>query len=500
MCHCETTRFLASLLDGETDRMAIIQTSTPGQSASEPGIVAPLSNIKMRKLKATLDQITTSSARSSIARIADSLYIAQELLLGHDVDVKYSDRSPRPTYGHVFLFTAYIDDSLEEFALNERLTLHLVCASVLPQQSEHWPRTNGWRIRSMTGKEPRSESRKTDGDLDDLEQDLMNLVHHARSGQTLGMLNSVGVELTAGSDSTIEEILGSRYFEYLQPGEVRSIIIKIKCKGTKATKNSVSVSAAVPNDDDLFGELETMLNGWAATPILHAQVRYSHPWLPKDVICSVARTCNVRHVINMPGNLDMMRKPTSVLESAERLIVHRHLAFCCFTQLSPLAAMSALERVIATGDGRMACPEYVALLMKEQQYQKRIAESMLSSNTSQLEIENQRFKNGATLVHKEFSNNLGNAKDPSSAELLSTENFPDIGEGKFSATRDTSDDTRKRLLALGGKAPNSTSEYNDRLAKGLKHTVLRNKRSVGTDTLRSLALSAKTSPGFVAPW
>ena len=501
MASCETTRFLASTLDDETDRMAIIQTSVPGENISEPNVLTPLCNIKPRKLKSILDQITTSGSESCDSRAADSLHTAQQILLGHRTDFQHSERSSRLTYGHIFLFTSYIDDSLEKFVLNNKITLHLVCANVLPQRIEQWPQINGWKIRSLTGKEPQTGvCKRRDDDLDDLEQDLIKVVHHARSGQRLGVLSGVVVDFAAGPDMTIEEVLGRRYFECLQSGEVRSVIVKVKCKRPKATYALLNGNVPGLNEVDLFGELEMMLNEFAATPALQAEVRYNHPLLPEDVTCSVTKVCDVRRIMTALGDLDIMRKPTSVLESVERMNVHRRLAFHYFTQLSPPAAMSALERMIGTGNGRMACPEYVALLMKEQQYQKRIAERELSLATSQCEIENPRSKDGGPLVIENPLDAMNMSGESSPIELISTGRFPVVQDGKMDAARTISNGMRKGWLALGDKTLNGASGHEDGQAKELKHTAPRNKRRVETATLRSLASSAKSSPGFIAPW
>ena len=505
MASCETTRFLVSILDSEIDRIAIIRTSSPNEWASSLNVVAPLNHIRMHKLKSTLDDITTSSPESYICNAADSLRIAQQLLLESRVDDRSTESPSLRTYGHIFLFTTHIDDSFPHFVFDDRITLHIVCASALPQKDRNWPRTNGWKLRSLTSKEPRARNRKrTDDDLDDLAQELKKLVRHARSGQRLGLLDDVNLDVGPGPDMIVEEILGSKIFPSLQPGEVCSVIIKVRCKRPKATEAWLSGGVTGTDDDDLFGELETMLLGFTATPVLHAALMYSHPLLPNDAACCVGKKCHVRRFITAPGDPDIIRKPASILESAERVTVHQRLAFHYFTQLKLQDAMSALQKVIGVGDGRMACPEYVALLMKEQQYQARIMKRTTFSNAPtkfpRNEVESQSPGLGFTKQQDGQVDVTEKLEESAPTSPKPRRRYSVIANNKSVPAKKIWAEVRKKWLAFeAGNTIPSSEEADERKTWSQKMSSI-DKRSTETEPLRSLSLSVNNSSGHTARW
>ena len=463
----------------------------------------------MRIIKSLLDEIMIPSPGSHICNAADSLCLAQRLLLESCKDEKSTGNTSLLNYGHVFLFTTHVDESFPHFVLDDRISLHVICASVLPQKDEHWPPTNGWKLRSLTGKEPRIESRmRKEDDLPDMAQDLKTLIQHARSGQRLGLLNEVGLDLTAGPDMIIEEVLGSKEIASLQPGEVHSVTVKVRCKTPKTTEAWLSGGLPAAGDDDLFGELERMLLGFTATPVLHAALSYNHPLLPSDVTCCVVKTCNVRRFISAPGDPDIIRKPASILESAERVTVHQRLAFHYFTQLKPQAAMSALQKIIGAGDGRMACPEYVALLMKEQQFQARIVTRMSDFNTPTKpgklphEAENQSPDHFPTNGHERQGD--GTDKLPSSPHVSPNPKRRSslIFNNRSVMAKRIWGDVRKKWNAFetGDTMRNVSSKDGDEQAKEIEKPALKNKKSIASQTLRSLSTSAKASTGSAPRW
>ena len=200
MAHCELVRYLASILEPGKDRLAIVCSST---STLQPNVIAPLSRMNAQKLKVALDSITTSSRESQTLETASLLRLAEDLLV-KQLAPGNSEARIGPTYGHICFLTHRVDASFSSFSLDPKLTLHLISSSALPYKHEQWPHTNGWKLRCLTGKQPKLPSpTKSDFEAYDVSLGLQKLVYHARTGQRLGVLKSVDWELGPGKDTIV---------------------------------------------------------------------------------------------------------------------------------------------------------------------------------------------------------------------------------------------------------------------------------------------------------
>ena len=507
MAACETVRFLASILDNDTDRLAIVCTSSSENRAHNPELIAPLSKVKMQKLKSVLDTITSSALPSGGSNQANAVHIAQESLFNATIDP--ANMPLHETYGHIFLIAVHVDESIRNLVTDENLTLHLICPGTLPRAIEHGPNSNGWRLRSLTGKGPRilNGKKKVDS-LDNLFGGLQVLVQRARSGQMLEALRDVRLNVEAGPDCSIEDIYGQKYFALLQPGETHSVVVKIRGRKPKAAE--AWLSGTVPSLDvgELFGELERMLLGFAATPILTANLSYCHPLLSSKTMCQMTETCEVRRFITAPGENRLSRRPNWLLETENRVTVHQRLAYHYVTQLSLQGAVSALAKVIDDGDGRFACPGYVALLMKEKKFQARVGQrlSIAESPQKPARSPNRQENRGPDCMP------IGNLDVGPSDELRLTENpsSPWAGRNGRIVEDDSKSDAARRIwenIRLKSRPygsfvdeRNVSSQDKEERSRALREAALRNKRSIGTDTLRSLSSSEKSPTGLATPW
>ncbi|KAL9128319.1 MAG: hypothetical protein Q9217_002974 [Psora testacea] len=507
MAGCETARFLASLLDIETDRLAIVCTSAEEQ-AYGPKVISPLSHIKMHKLKTVLDDVESSTIRSYGSHTPNAIEIAQGLLLDRPT-TEITNVPLHDTYGHIFLFATHIDDSIRNFTVDAKLTLHVICPGTLPRNDGLWPNFNGWWLRTLTGRGPRILNRKRrDDSLDNLYDGLQTLIQQARSGQVLEPLRDICLEIETGPDCVIEEVLGQKHFAVLRPGELRSVVVKIKGKKPKVAE--AWLCGPVPSMDvsGLFSELERMLLGFVATPIVTALLSYKHPLLPSDTACQMIETCEVRRVVTAPGESMLVRRPTSLLETENRVTVHQRLAYHHVTKLSLQGAVSALGKVISDGDGRMACPGYVALLMKEKKFQARLVQRL-----SIMDSPHKPARTANTCENRGSEASFSRIQDPyradpekqldSALNLSATRNSPPVGdESQSDAARKIWGDLRLKSRPNGSHMSWRTvsSKIEEQRSTVLREAALRNKRSIGADTLRSLSSSAKGSTALAAPW
>ena len=507
MASCETARFLASILDAQNDRLAVICTSSTNDQASGPKLIAALNHVRMHELKNVLDGITSSANRNDASSAADAIKVAHDLLLDRPI-IDSNETPGHDTYGHIFLLTTHCNELTTNFKTDSKLTLHIVCPGTLPQGAEEWPRTNGWKLRSLTGRGPRIHYRKkTDDTLDNLFGGLKSLVQHARSGQVLGTLTNLRLKLEAGPDCLIQEVFGKTDFALLQPGEVQSVVVKLRGKRPKAAESRLSDTAPTLDVSELFGELERMLLGFAATPILTTELSYKHPLLPDDTSCQITKTCEVRRFITAPGESMILQRPTSLLETENRVKVHQRLAHHYVSQFDLQGAVSALGQLIGDGDGRIACPGYVALLIKEQKFQARVTQRLSIMDSPEISIkvpaggENSRYEKGITGTQ---TSDLADSKQTPPLVLCR----PSPKDSRSAEKWDKPDAARKiwgdiRLMTKPNGSPGNgrtVSMQDSEGSKALRDAALRNKRSIGADTLRSLSSSIKGSTGLAAPW
>ena len=500
---CETTRFIASILNADTDRIAVVTLGNSREGGC-PEVVS-LSRPRIQNLKNLLDGITISKDTPESTTITSALSHAQRMIT--DAPRKgCNGREGSRSFGHIVVLTTSIKGPLDAFKLDDRLTVHLVCPGVLPQAFENWPCTNGWKLRSMTGYDLQVGSRKKKvQDADELASGLTKLIAQARSGHKLGIVTIKDLSFDPGPDTIIEEVLGKpEKDKKLQPGEVHTVIVKIRCKRPEVAIGLWYGHSPDPDSNaQLFAELERMLLGSSMTPIVYAQMTYRHPLLPKFTMCVSMRPCVVKRFIAAPG--DIIPRTGSALESKQRMLVHQRLSYHYFTQLSSQEAMSALQKVIGEGGGRMACPSYVSLLMQEHQYQKR-----LNRRVSWLDLpDTPRHSNetGRSRVSsiEDLDSSSGEqaplTRRVSSAPAPGSHSHRSPGKKRDAARRIWSD------MRLRSKPPGSQEtmvpanrDIAGKSVDAVQKTALRNKRSIGNDTLRSLSLSIQNPSGIVAPW
>lgn len=499
---CETTRFIASILNSD-DRIAVVTFGNSKEGGCP--VVVPLTRPRVQDLKNSLDGITISSDTPESTTITNALNRAQGVII--DSPRKgCNGREGSRSFGHIVVLTTSIMGPLDTFKLDDRLTLHLVCPGVLPQAFENWPCTNGWKLRSLTGQDLQAGSRRKKlQDADELASGLTKLIAQARNGHKLGILTIKDLSFDPGPDTIIDEVLGEPEKDRsLQPGEVHTVIVKIRCKRPEIAVRAWYGTAPDPDSNaQLYADLERMLLGFSGTPILYANMTYRHPLLPKFTVCYSMKPCMIKRFIAAPG--DIIPRTGSALESKQRMLVHQRLSYHYFTQLSSQEAMSALQKVIGEGGGRMACPSYVSLLMQEQQYQNRLNRRVSwldSPDTPRHSIDS----GGSRVSLAEYSDSSSGelahlTKRVSSAPAPGSDSRQSPGKKRDAARRIWSD-MRLRSKPQGSQETivPGNRDIAGKSVDAVQKTALRNKRSIGNDTLRSLSLSVQNSNNVVAPW
>lgn len=521
MASCETARFLASILSPVTDRIAILCTS-PYSTASEPSIISSLAQIKTHKLKTALDAIESSQEKPTTAAWETVIEDAKEMLL--QSTLPDPDTEPRlDTFGHIFIFTANTHEIPAGSLIHDKLQFHIIRPAILARSDLRSLDCNGWKLGSSSESEPQAVSARKDTDPISLFNRLRALVAHSRSGKILGNMSGLRLDIKPGPGCSVEGVMGETYYPALYPGELLTILVKLRIRTTASQgyllPNAPSQSITSPHSADIMGELDKML-GISGTSILSVKVRYEHSLLPAGTTCAVISECRLKRGLPDSDQKPSPQKPMSLRTKAFKSLVQQRLAYYLATHGTPKDALSNLRHEFGEKYHRSICPQYINLITRELKYQDRIAERLTIDASPKKRVRSpsprpndafEPFVQGlfGPEIHK--SQNLtANVADDEEGYSSIAPRPSLVASLRTSRTELRTDEARKiwgdmRRVSrppnqvLNGRSVSSTVEANRR--NNIRELAMRNKRSIGTDTLRSITSAGESmGKGLGAPW
>ena len=369
MAHCETARYIASVLSVDQDRIGVVCITKDDQASAT---VLPLGRVNVKTFKSAIDSIHLCCEGLTTATLSSSLELAQHMLMSQvDQNTSLQNSGIKPlSYGHICVLTQRTGQTWNDSALDSRLTLHIICGDIMPNKQKDLPWTNGWRIHSQYGDYPKPLSKTAPkSEKNDVAAKIDLLLAQARTGHRLGTLNNVEWELSGSKDTTIEMVWGADRIKRMQPGEVSTLIVKIRCNLPKTVRAFHDVTIKGDDDDDMFGEVERLFSGLTGTPLLRAAVSYSNSSLPDDTVCASMGTCYARRFISSPGTSTMASRSKTALFSPQRVAVHKCLTLHCFATCGPEKAVKMLEKALGEGSRQVACGQFIAALVNQRRYQ-----------------------------------------------------------------------------------------------------------------------------------
>lgn len=380
MASCETARFLASILNRVTDRLAILRTSLTHTGGTESKVVSGLSEVRMVDVKTNLDAITSSKERLRANGWIDAIHCAKETLLKSKVPDP-EEELEQDTFGHVFLLTPDADALPSQSLAHDELTFHIVCPASVSRHDLAPVYCNGWKLRSLSGNEAQVVSKKKDFDPMSVTNRLRALIAQARSGKDLGNLTEFVLEVSAGPDCIVEGVIGNVNFTELHPGEVFTVLFRLTVRDPTIQEHSLSSSQTLPSEAlldtrDVLSQLDTML-GTTDAKILTARVTYKHSLLPEGTTCTITSDCHVKR--RHPSDPDQVATPSKFGFRPARdctILVDKRLAHHLATQGSPRNALKNLHDEFGDRFQLSACRDYITLLANELKYQARIMERL----------------------------------------------------------------------------------------------------------------------------
>ncbi len=383
MASCEVTRALASILNLVTDRMAVLCTSpindhrTLGADFTK---IWPLSGIKLHKLKTVLDAVANSREVPSTSSWIDTIESATELLLQSPVPDADAEIL-QDTFGLVIILTANGEEIPSRSLAHDKLHFHVVCPASVPRSNFGSIDCNGWKLRSMSGKEPQACRPQKDTDPTSLLNKLRDLIMHARGGKDAGKLTYLSLDIKPGPKCRIENVIGKSEYLTLHPGELRTILVRLRVPAVKIQQHTLSRSATLPAlgqySIDIQDELDRML-GAAPRPakVLTARLKYKHSLLSANTTCSVVAECALKKRMATPIE-EMQSEKLSAKEPVKvTTLVHERLAYHLATYGSPKNAISAFRKEFGDEGWHSHCPDYTSLILNELKYQARITERL----------------------------------------------------------------------------------------------------------------------------
>ena len=376
MASCETTRFLASILNATTDRLAVVCTSIYSAHGSASTTVWPLTPIKMHKLKQVLDGITCSTEQPTPDMWLYTIDRARELLSQSGMVDRGTNYGSK-TFGHVFLLTAHTDCVSPEILTHERLHVHMVCPAIVPHTDRQAPTLNGWKLGSMSAQEPRAVTIAKDTDPLSLFNKIRSLISQARNGKLPGNLTDLVLHIEPGMDCSIEGVVGNTDWPALHPGELQTVIIKLRARPSKLQGYSLSPkmhqSEISGSHSDFMNEIDRML-GVVPVRVLTATLQYKHSLLPAGTTCSITAGCFLKKGVASLELRHGQLKSESAEPTACAVLVQRRLAYHIATHGSPGQALLNIRKEFGETGSHSSCPDYISLVIKELKYQARIIE------------------------------------------------------------------------------------------------------------------------------
>ena len=361
--------------------MAILCTSATDTSGASSTLVMDLCQVRKYRIKSALDGITNATGKPKMNALAwhDTINCAKELLL-NSMEPDPETEVLQDTFGHIFLLTQDADRIPFQSLEHDILAFHIISPIGAPRDDQSSIQCNGWKLRSLSGDETPAVS-TTDSDATSLSNQLRALIPQARSGKLLGSLTDLVLEVSAGSDCTVEGLIGEAQFTKLHPGEIVTAMFKLRVPAAKVQGYCVSrtptlSSEALINSKDALTKLDKIF-GTTVAKILTARLTYKHSLLPGDTSCSVTTECHIKRPLPNPDHLPNPSKLNSLPQAGDcTVLVQKRLAYHLATHRSPKKALTALHSKFGDRFQYTACPSYVRFLATELKYQARIVERL----------------------------------------------------------------------------------------------------------------------------
>ena len=506
MASCETTRFLASLLNPTIDRMAILSTMPIYADMSNPRVVSPLSETTAHNVKSKVDTIFSSLEKPKPEALSTVINLAKDVLAQGSFRNPFDERR-QSTLGHIFVLSPKLNGISTQLLQDETIQTHLICPGSVPWKVLEKVECNGWKLQPYYTDELQFLTYKQkDSDVNSLFNRLRGLISRVRRGKCCGKITDLVLNINAGPECSIESVIGREEIPFLQPGEVNTALIRLRIGAPPVRGYSLSPSQGSqqrrPSSLDLTDEIDGLL-GTSAITVLTATLKYRHSFLPIGTTCTATAETRLKREDPRSARSRLRQsspKVKSLKVAGSQMTMQKRLIFYLATHHSPRHALSIITQDFGEAGCRSACPGYIKLVNEELKYQARIIDrfDLVSTGPSFL-------SNGLQSPFEHFGHGLFDISNCNPQDWLAK--FPDDKSSRTSTERysqrqgsidrrssrqsdDTSrkasvDTTSPRRISGGKQYVWAKPEGNKE--NWIREETLRNQGCMGRDVLRSLS-------------
>ncbi|EON68568.1 hypothetical protein W97_07826 [Coniosporium apollinis CBS 100218] len=450
------------------------------------------------------------SSNAQSAKLSETIASAVGVLLepGHTADPPL-----RRANGHVIVLSPGLPDSIDSIPDLSPLTVHFVSTAVVPCDFHRLrPLIDGWCMQ-IPAFGSGSQADQSSG-----HEALKALIAFARCNTDPGRITDVDIEIIPSDNCVLMSTIGLYSCPALYAGQTMTLLVQASVQqGPDKTFQSGPSVDCITTADEAFADLE-MLLGETTTDLFTVKVRYNHSYFPENTGLVAVDTCRVRrpHALSAWKSLPCAKDAEQAQIRTQE--VHGRLVSVIASDESPSAALIALEGLSDRIGGTVACPDFVDLVRIELKHRCRALGRPVPNHESEIsstlrapspDLGRFSFENRGTLyLDLPYRHSPKREATDSPATVIHTRLTEDPAEEEpDDRARNIWRHMRKSSKSHHKLARSSTRSYEkleavDAHLVELRKRAVQNKRSVGADTLRSLAIGAHAGidSGVDAPW
>lgn len=494
---------MAGELRHPKDRLAIICTSPahPWKDTRSGYTLRPLSPVDLTGIQKDLR--LAAHARPDIApqnlnidqTLADAFYL---LANGDDMEATGGE------YCHVVIVTANPGSCSSKLGSSAPVLVHILQPASVPWYHAD-PLVTGHFIADNTSG-PGMKDRMRD------------MLLHARAKANPGTVYDIHISLESISEKCkILEIIGQQHFANMVVGQLVNILCKVK-----VTQDSASTAtSAASKVDALMTEIESML-GMSNIDLLRVILAYRQSLFPSNTTLTVTNTCSAP-VVSRTSLWKPKDDVTTTLVTGLQNIteLHKKLALCIANSGTPMQALKTLQSLAPPPIQNGIFLSFLSAIKAELSHQiKTITRYNIPiSNSFQPPDDEYTHLESPTVAHRTIT-----PLPPDQRPLSPVAESPDsakttIHKRHHSPTEDNNTDAARKIWKDMKRDSQSTKDLmimrsvtmgalgmRDGRLQEIQRQAVRNKRSIGADTLRSMSLGTGTGTASdefqsrYAPW
>lgn len=546
---CETILDIAGLLQDSLDRLVVYATNCRHDQHSAQSVVGcqlhPLKKPSMKLLCEELQRITIPFEAEPVAEpdLMETLGYALERLRdgsnSHGATI-------RPSQSQVFVISSRPSIDLESGSSSLGVPIHLISPNILPPRARMPSGCLILHQSTATGDEEDSLSFGRN-----LRTAIAIAIDSSRSTCSPMPITDVEVTLHSARNCRVTRTFGDLVRKCLHSGQSSSIVVEVqvspwtsanqsrtdtRSRKQKASKKETKRLLEPPTDGPVhtlnkamkmatlhsaIEDLELLL-GDIDQELFRLDIQYRHPLIPSNHALLFHTSCTIRRS-NSASVWSIGSTESEQQSIARRSCVYNALVSEIACLQPPDKALQTLDAILDTGSIPNASVEHLALVKEELSLRKAHLDSSPRSTPS--DFSNRfagRWDESPNLGRFSFEkrspkpfqspSGVPNTRSPSISDSPKTV-IHDLErrKEKSPAVRCSTDEGQARQIwrnirrnskTLNQLENSQPAKVGDEV-KVLKEVAIMNKRSIGADTLRSLAMDSASMTGednIVGPW